>query len=82
MTASQQTRKGRRRPGPPANDNSPKEWRILVGLDPRTPVGRVEVEVFDLLIGRFDQFAAVNDNDAPGPHPDAIRGPPNDITPA
>lgn len=59
-----------------ANDNAPAERRIVVSLDPSAPITRTEIEVFDVLIGRFDQFAA-NDNDnepPPDPQPPAGHG--------
>jgi hypothetical protein len=65
-----------RRPGPPANDHAPVR-RVVVDLPSTAPITQTEVEVFDLLIDRFDLFAA-NDNEAPNPHPTAIRGPPMD----
>jgi hypothetical protein len=39
---------------------------VVVGFSPSAPVCRVEVEVFDTLIGRFEKFAA-NDNEQPSP---------------
>lgn len=39
---------------------------VVLGFSPSAPVCRVEVEVFDILIGRFDKFAA-NDNEQPSP---------------
>jgi len=46
-------------------DPVPRHVSVFIG--PNTPVCRVEVEVFDALIGRFDQLAA-NDNEPPNPH--------------
>jgi hypothetical protein len=49
----------------------PVPRRVSVFIGPDMPVCRVEVEVFDALIGRFDQLAA-NDNEPP--NPDVCRG--------
>lgn len=45
--------------------------RVLVHMSADAPVCRVEVEVFDALIGQFELLAA-NDNDPP--HPVICRG--------
>lgn len=73
-SALQRSLRRARSSGVPANDNG-GERAVIVSLDPQTPVTRVEVEVFDLLIGRFDQFAA-NDNQGTDPDPKQIRAPP------
>lgn len=64
------TRRGERH----ANDNAPAERRIVVSLDPSAPITRTEIEVFDVLIGRFDQFAANDNEPPPDPQPPAGHG--------